>query len=156
MELKLDRFFKGANYSIGKLFINDEYFCDTLEDTDRGLCEYDHITKIQNTKVFGRTAIPLGRYEVTLNVKSAKFSQSKYKNNYGSINGYLPRLLNVKGFEGILIHIGNSHTDTDGCILVGENKVVGQVINSKATFDKLYKILKKAIDNKEQIFITIK
>lgn len=156
MEIILDRFFKGNDYSIGKLYVNGEYFCDTLEDTDRGLCEHSSLTKIKNTKIYGRTAVPLGRYKITLNVKSPKFSQDKYKNNYGYINGYLPRLLDVKGFEGILIHVGNKHTDTDGCILVGENKMVGQVINSKITFDKLYQLLKQADNNKEEIYITIK
>jgi hypothetical protein len=68
----------------------------------------------------------------------------------------LPRLLDVKGFEGVLIHSGNTAKDTDGCVLCGENKVKGQVINSQDTFRKLYPILSAADKRGEQIWITVK
>lgn len=143
------------SYTIGKLFINGEYFCDTLEDTDRGLTDTMTEEDILKAKVKGNTCIPYGKYEITLNIKSPKYSNfTKYK--YAAFaEGKIPRLLNVKGFEGILIHAGNTADHTDGCILVGENKVKGQVINSQATWTNLYKLMKAANDKKEPITITI-
>lgn len=143
------------SYTIGKLFINGEYFCDTLEDTDRGLTDTMTEEDILKVKVKGNTCIPYGKYEITLNIKSPKYSNFiKYK--YAAFaEGKIPRLLNVKGFEGILIHAGNTADHTDGCILVGENKVKGQVINSQATWTNLYKLMKAANDKKEPITITI-
>lgn len=143
------------SYTIGKLFINGEYFCDTLEDTDRGLTDTMTEEDILKVKVKGNTCIPYGKYEITLNIKSPKYSNfTKYK--YAAFaEGKIPRLLNVKGFEGILIHAGNTADHTDGCILVGENKVKGQVINSQATWTNLYKLMKAANDKKEPITITI-
>lgn len=155
VELKLHRHYKGPDYSIGRLSVDGKYFCDTLEDTDRGLTDKDSTGEIVRRKIYGRTAIPRGRYKVVLNVKSPRYSQPRYKNTYGSIDGYLPRLLNVKGFEGILIHVGNTHTDTDGCILVGKNTQVGRVTQSKVTFHQLYKKLREASRKGEQIWITI-
>jgi hypothetical protein len=153
MKLVLKRIAKKSNYTIGKLYVDGTYFCDTLEDTDRGLSDSMKITEIQSKKVYGETAIPTGVYDVTLNVYSPKFgAKSFYKE---VCNGYLPRLLNVKGFDGILIHSGNKPTDTLGCILVGENKAVGQVLNSQTTFKKLYTALKQAVDNGDSITIRI-
>jgi hypothetical protein len=153
MKLVLKRIAKKSNYTIGKLYVDGTYFCDTLEDTDRGLSDSMKITEIQSKKVYGETAIPTGVYDVTLNVYSPKFgAKSFYKE---VCNGYLPRLLNVKGFDGILIHSGNKPTDTLGCILVGENKAVGQVLNSQTTFKKLYTVLKQAIDDGGSITIRI-
>ena len=103
-------------------------------------------------KVYGQTAIPYGTYEITMKVKSPKFSQ---KAAYAFCGGYLPRLLNVPEFEGILIHIGNYPKDTEGCILVGKNTVVGAVMDSTATFRSLYPILKSASDRGEKIIIEI-
>jgi hypothetical protein len=85
-----------------------------------------------------------------LDVVSNRF---KDKAQYQFCKGFLPRLINVPAFEGVLIHIGNTPKDTEGCILVGENKVVGQVLNSTQTFRRLYDILKKATD---YIYIDIK
>jgi hypothetical protein len=149
MELLLKRIAKKANYTIGKLYVDGTYFCDTLEDTDRGLMDSMDIDKIKELKKPGITAIPTGIYPITLDVVSSKFGNKSF---YKEVcNGKLPRLTNVKGFEGILIHTGNTHLDTEGCLLVGENKIKGQVINSQLTFRKLYPILKGAKDK-----ITIK
>lgn len=156
MELVLNRRFNGTTYTIGSLFINGTYYCDTLEDKNRNLSSSMSLTEISKIKVKGETAIPYGRYKVTLSVKSPKYSNfNKYK-YVAFTQGYIPRLLNVPGFEGILIHAGNKDVDTDGCILVGENKVKGTVINSQTTWVNLYKLLKEADDNKESITITIK
>lgn len=141
MKLKVKRIAKQKDYTIGKLFIDGEYFCDTLEDVDRGLTADMPINELRRIKVCGRTAIPIGRYQITLGIQSPKFS--KYK-QYNFCNGYLPRLLNVPAYEGVLIHVGNTHADTDGCILVGKNKAVGKVLESTDTFKKLYNILTKA------------
>lgn len=130
--------------------IDGKRFCETLEDTDRGLRDSMSIGQIKSFKKPHITAIPTGVYEVNLNTISPKFgSRSFYKE---VCKGKVPRILNVKGFDGILIHAGNKAEDTDGCILVGQNKVVGQVINSQATFRELYKILS---NSKDKIIIKI-
>lgn len=146
MKLKLDRYYKGPNYTIGRLYIDGKYFCDTLEDVDRGLLQSMSLEEINSLKVYGETAIPRGTYKITLEVQSPKY---KNRNQYRFCKGYLPRLLNVIGYDGILIHIGNYIKDTYGCILVGENKVKGQVINSTATFKRLYNILITSKDDLE-------
>ena len=155
MELTLNRRYNGPTYTIGSLLVNGAYYCDTLEDKNRNLSSTMSLKEIKKTKVHGETAIPYGKYTITLNVKSPKYSNfNKYK--YAAFaQGYIPRLVNVPGFEGILIHAGNKDADTEGCILVGENKVKGKVINSQATWTNLYKLLKEANDNKEPITITI-
>lgn len=142
MEILVKRVAKRPTYTIGKMFINGEYFSDTLEDTERGLTQDTPLSIIKNKKIAGSTAIPTGRYEVIIN-RSPKFKRN------------LPRLQNVPGFDGILIHRGNTDKDTAGCILVGENKVVGKVINSTGYELKLVEILTKAQNNKELITITI-
>lgn len=135
LNIRIDRIAKKSTYTIGKLYLNGVYFCDTLEDTDRGLTQGMPLQKIKDIKIKGATAIPKGKYKVTMNVISPKFSR---RATYQFCQGKLPRLLNVDGYEGVLIHIGNTAKDTEGCILVGQNKVVGQVINSTVTFKKLY------------------
>jgi len=152
MKLRLKRIACKSSYTIGKLYVDGSYFCDTIEDKDRGIDDSMAVEKIQSAKVAKETAIPTGTYNVTLNVQSPKY---KNRAQYAFCKGYLPRLLNVKGFDGILIHIGNTQRDSAGCILVGENKVAGQVINSTATFKKLYAVLDAANKRGEKITITI-
>lgn len=149
MELLVKRRYKGAKYTIGTLFINGEKFCDTLEDVDRGLsCELPE-AEIIRRKIAGETAIPAGTYHVAMDIVSTKF---RYKSWAQPYKGKLPRLLSVPAFSGVLIHPGNTQADTEGCILVGQNKEVGKVINSQATFHKLMDVLLNA---KEEITITI-
>lgn len=152
MELTLKRTALKDTYTIGKLYVNGTYFCDTIEDKVRDLNKDGDLNDVGEGKISSLTAIPYGKYEVTLKVKSPKFS---LKSAYNWCNGYLPRLIDVKHFEGILIHAGNTSNDSAGCILVGENKVKGQVINSMATLKKLYPILKAASDKNEKIWIKI-
>ena len=149
MKLTLNRRFKAPEYTIGDLYIDGQWFCNTLEDTDRDLSQDMLLTYIQNKKIKSQTAIPTGTYKVDMDTVSPKFSNySKYP--YAKqFNAKMPRLLNVKGFEGILIHAGNTQKDTDGCILVGINKVKGQVINSQTTWKKLMSVLLKDKDNIE-------
>lgn len=152
MKLKLERRFPRDRYTIGKLYIDGEYFCDTLEDTDRGLTSSMSDAQIQGMKIKGETAIPTGRYLVDMKTVSPRFGG---RAQYQFCKGRLPRLCNTPGYHGVLIHIGNTAKDTEGCILVGENKERGKVLNSTATFRKLYPILKAADERGEQIWITI-
>lgn len=132
MELIVDRKWKRQSYTISNLTIDGKWFCNVLEDADRGLDDSMPLAKIKELKEPSITAIPKGTYEITLDVISPRFCTKTF---YKQVcDGKLPRLLNVKGFEGILIHAGNTDKDTDGCLLVGQNKVKGQVINSQATF----------------------
>ena len=148
MEIRVRRIALKDTYTIGKMYIDGEYFSDVLEDRVRDLNN--------QAKVPNKTAIPYGTYEITLDVKSTKYSDFNKYPWAKDYNGYLPRLTNVPLFLGILIHPGNTEHDSSGCLLVGENKVVGKVINSKATFEKLMKEhLLPAKNRGEKINITI-
>lgn len=149
MNITLKRTAKLPDYTIGKLYIDGVYICDTLEDTDRGLTQHMPLEEIQDKKIYGKTAIPTGTYKVSMNIISPKFRNKSWAKQW---NGKLPRLLNVPGYEGVLIHVGNKPEDSLGCILVGENKVKGQVINSVNTFKRLMDVLSNA---KSEIVITI-
>lgn len=154
MNLVLDRFFKGPKYTVGHLYIDGKYFCDTMEDKDRGLLDSMSLAEIKSKKVSSETAIPRGTYKVTLDVVSPKYSKRDF---YIKVcKGKVPRLLNVKGFEGILIHAGNTEEDSAGCLLVGMNLERGKVLKSQETFRKLYKMLSGAKLRGEYIQITIK
>lgn len=152
MELLLKRIALKDTYTIGKLYVNGTYFCDTIEDKVRDLNKDGDLNDVGEGKIPSLTAIPYGKYEITLKIKSPKFS---LKSSYSWCGGYLPRLVGVPYFEGILIHAGNTADSSAGCILVGENKVKGQVINSMVTLKKLYPILKEASDRNEKIWIKI-
>ena len=152
MEIKVRRVKKTENVTIGQLSVDGLYVCDTLEDKDRGLKSTDSLIDINKIKVAGKTAIPSGKYNVTLKVKSPTFSAKSYYKQF--CKGYLPRLLDVKGFSGVLIHRGVNEKHTEGCILVG--KAAGEVLtNSQACFEKLYMILNRAAIKNENITISI-
>ena len=151
MKLTLKRIAKRDTYTIGNLYIDGKFFCNTIEDKDRGLDQSMTDEEILKIKVPNETAIPTGTYKITLNVVSPKYSQrSFYQKNANK--GRVPRLLDVKGFAGVLIHCGNLASDSSGCILVGLNTKVGMVTDSKNTFIKLYKELLK---DKNNITLTI-
>lgn len=152
MEITIKRRYKSSGYTIGDLLVNGKKFCETLEDTDRGLFATMTEERIREVKVAGKTAIPRGIYRVQMGVVSPKFRSKSWAVRWG---GKLPRLLNVPGYEGVLIHVGNYPEDTEGCLLVGENKVKGGVVNSVATFDKLMAVLVEADYRGEQITIDI-
>lgn len=141
-ELLLQRRFFKDNYTIGKLSVDDENFCDTLEDPVRDLNKDGDLLDDGEQKVYGETAIPYGRYRVVVDY-SWKFKRE------------LPRLLSVPHFEGIRIHSGNKAGDTSGCILVGENKVKGGLINSRVYERELTSWLKMWQGHGEEIWITI-
>lgn len=153
MELTINRKYKGDTYTIGDLDIDGKWFCNTLEDKDRGLNSNMPLSDILKIKKPSVTAIPRGTYKITLDVISPRFgSRPFYKETCG---GKLPRLLDVKGFDGVLIHTGNSAEDSSGCILVGLNKAKGKVLESQDTFRKLYAKLKEAHDKGEVLTIKI-
>ena len=135
MQLKLNRIFKTNTFTIGELYINEKYVTDTLEDRVRP----------EGEKVYGKTAIPEGTYEVKL-THSPRFKK------------ILPEILNVPNFSGIRIHTGNSSKDTEGCILVGtwDGEKEDWVGNSRIAFDKLMSLLEEATNNKEKVTITVK
>jgi hypothetical protein len=114
VELTLERIFLGPEYTIGKLYINGEYFCDTLEDTNRDINKDGDLNDVGEGKVYGNTCIPFGKYKVELS-HSVRFGR------------ILPAILDVPHFTGIRIHRGNTHFDTHGCILVGINNAKGRV-----------------------------
>lgn len=143
MELLVDRKWKKPTYTIGKLYVDGKYFSETLEDKDRGLTSAMSDDRIKATKVYAETAIPTGCYIVRMSF-SPKFKKR------------LPRLYGVKGFEGVLIHSGNAAKDTAGCILVGENRDVGKVVNSRATLEKLIKLIEGAEQRCDEVRIAIK
>lgn len=150
MKLTLKRIARKEGYTIGKLYIDDAYFCDTLEDRDRGLEQAMPLDMIKRIKVKGETAIPTGTYELSMRHISPKYSRKKA---FAFTGGVMPRLLNVPGYEGVLIHSGKTAADSEGCILVGENKAVGKVLNSMATFKALWSVLNQR--KSEPITITI-
>jgi len=129
MELRVERTDFSETSTIGKLYVDDQFECYTLED------------KVRPVKIKGKTAIPAGRYEVIVN-----FSQ-----RFGRM---LPLFLNVPNFEGVRIHPGNTAADTEGCILVGETKDAEFIGQSKLAFDGLFNKL-KATSETEKIFIEI-
>lgn len=134
MELKLNRIFLGSSATIGELYIDKKYIADTLEDRVRP----------EGEKVYGKTAIPEGIYEMVLSY-SPRFKK------------ILPEILNVPNFTGIRIHCGNSSADSSGCILVGtwDGEKEDWISDSKIAFNELMSLLQKAADNKEKVAITI-
>lgn len=156
MNILVQRVHKKEDYTIGTLSIDGQYFCDTLEDKDRGLLQNMPLDTIKSIKVYGETAIPTGKYKITLDMVSPKFSKYPFYNEI--CQGKLPRLLDVPGFEGILIHVADGSKGADlvhGCIGVGQNKIKGGLLNGKATFKKLYYRLAEATYHHEDITITI-
>lgn len=155
MEITVERKWKKEDYTIGKLFINGEFFSNTLEDKDRGLSSSMNLEDIKKVKKKSITAIPTGTYIIRMDIVSPKYSkQSWFVNNCNGSR--MPRLMNVPGYDGVLIHSGNTAKDTDGCILVGKNDVKGMVTKSKDYFLQLYNKMYTAYKKGEKIEITIK
>lgn len=142
MEIKLIRKYRNSNYCIDKLYVNGVYFSDALEDPDRGLTDEMSLEEIKKIKIKGNTCIPYGVYNVTITY-SFKFKRD------------LPLINNVKGFEGIRIHSGNTPIDTSGCILPGLNKIKGKVINSKETTEKLISLINASLSKGEKVTLIV-
>lgn len=157
MKIELIRIYNCPTYCIGKLYINGVYQNDTLEDTDRGLDQSMSEAEIRKIKVYRQTAIPTGSYKITMSVQSPKFAQYPFYKEL--CNGYLPRLQNVKGFDGILMHCGSTANNSAGCVLQGLNTIKGKLTNSQAVFTKLMKkhfIPAKMLDEDIEIIVTRK
>ena len=133
MNLKLVRKYRKETYTIGKLYVDGVYFCDVIEDKDRGLDDTMFLADIMVKKKYGETAIPYGTYKVEINYSP------KYKK-------LMPQIMNVKGFGGIRIHSGNTAKDTLGCLIVGKNTKKGMVTESRATYSKLFALMKDEKD----------
>lgn len=140
MKLLLKRIAKKDKYTIGNLYVDGKFFCNTLEDKDRGLNSQMSLKEIKNKKVYGETAIPIGTYKIDMDEESPSFKNRTWAKPY---NGKIPRLSDVPGYSGVLIHPGNDQSDTLGCILVGRNTQVGKVLDSQNTFHSLMKMLAK-------------
>ena len=132
MKLRVERKWKRSTYTIGNFYVNGELWCNTIED----------VVRDKGQKVKDKTAIPYGTYKVI-------WSYSPH------FKRFTPRLMDVPMFQGVLIHPGNDEDDTSGCIILGENKVKGKVINSRKWCEKLYDVVEKAYKNYEPITIEI-
>lgn len=141
MELKINRERYNADSTIGRLYINDVFHCFTLEDKVRDANRDGDLSDVGEAKVYGKTAIPAGRYEVIVS----------FSNNF---KRRLPLLVNVKGFEGVRLHGGNTEADTLGCPLLGRDTDWKKIWNCASVVNSLIAILEKAT-KKEKIFITI-
>lgn len=126
--------------TVSTVLINGVYFCDSLEDRDRGLFSADTLSYISSVKVKHETAIPYGTYQVVMSF-SNKFQK------------YLPELLDVPGFAGIRIHAGNTQVDTSGCLLMG-TRTNTKLVNSRTTVAKLISTIQSVV-KREKIFIEI-
>jgi hypothetical protein len=126
MKILLKRIFKGEDYTIGHIYVNGQYFADSLEDT------------VRDVKIKGKTAIPAGKYLILMT----------YSNRFKKI---MPLLIDVPGFEGVRIHSGNTPEDTEGCILVGKNTIKGQLTSSRLYTRMLYDLLKSSENNEIEI-----
>lgn len=143
MDLTVTRHTLTDRATLGDLALNGAYFCRTLEDVVRQ--DPDPTTPANEAKVYGATAIPAGTYTVVM----------RFSPHFGRV---MPRLLNVPGFEGILIHSGNTDADTLGCILVGE-RFDGDTIargTSRIAYGRLYDAMVAAVQAGEPITITIR
>jgi len=131
MEFKIKRVALKENYTIGHWYIGNHKFCDTIEDKVRDLNKDGDLDDEGEGKVYGETAIPYGKYKMVL-AYSPRFKR------------ILPTILNVKGFEGIRVHSGNTAKDSEGCIIVGVNDRKGWVSNSRNTLDALIKLMEES------------
>lgn len=119
--------------TIGELTLDGKFQCFILEDKTR---------KPEEKKIYGKTAIPYGRYQVII-TESARFKR------------LLPLLVSVPGYEGVRMHTGNSDVDTEGCLLVGSTKSKDWVSDSKTAFAKLFPQLQKQLAEGNKVFLTI-
>ena len=146
MRLLLERKWKKETYTIGLLYVDGQLLCNTIEDKDRHLTSSMPLSKIKEIKVAAKTAIPTGTYKYSL-------KPWYIQNCHGA---RVPRLVNVPGYSGVLIHTGNTAKDSEGCTLVGKNDTVGMVTNSRYWFLQLYNKMYAAYKRGENIDIVIR
>ena len=143
MRIEVIRKYLKEEYTIGQMLVDGKYLCSTLEDVDRGLEQGMSLSQLKKLKIYGKTSIPTGTYAVTT------YFWPKHRNTY-------PLLLKVPAYEGILIHGGTNHKDTLGCILVGENKVKGGLVNCQRYVRMLTKMVQEAEQRGEEVTITVR
>lgn len=137
MRIEVKRDYFASTFTAGRLYVDGERVCDTLEDADRGLKSGMSLDEIKRRKVAGETAIPKGVYKVTLDVVSPRFGGMPYYKE--TCGGRLPRLVSVPGYEGVLIHVGKTADNTEGCVLVGERACGGScLVKGKEAFKRLW------------------
>lgn len=136
MKIEVKRIALKDKYTIGHMYIDGKFVCDTLEDKVRDLNKNGKFDNGE-VKIPNETAIPYGTYNVAMNIQSPKYSNYAKYPYVKKYNAFMPRLQNVPSFEGVLIHAGNTADHTSGCILVGENKIKGQVVNSQKIWTNL-------------------
>lgn len=143
MKLTVKRTVLRSSYTLGELYIDGQFFCHTLEDLDRGLTQDMSLNLIKSLKIPGETAIPKGTYKVTLDVVSPKFSKFSF---YMEVcEGKLPRLIDVKGYEGVLIHVADGIKKDallQGCIGIGNLSSEEYLMNGKQVFTEFYNRIK--------------
>lgn len=138
LQLLLIRKYRKPEYTIGQLYVNGKFVCNTIEDTDRRLYQGQPIADLASKKVSGKTAIPTGKYRLQVS-ESPQFGRE------------LIEVMDVPGFMGIRIHRGNTADDSAGCILPGMNTAVGKVTDStKYELD-----LTKMVKADKEAYITI-
>lgn len=153
--IKRNQYESAAGYTHGRLLTEEGGFlCWTLEDEDRGLHQEMPLTQIKSRKVKGKTAIPKGTYKIQLRI-SPSFKDKWYAKPFG---GKMPYLQNVPGFEGVMIHPGNTPEDTSGCILPGmlQGSIRGRVFDSVLAWQDLMNFyIWPAYQRREEIWLTI-
>lgn len=158
-EIRLKRVFSRLpadgipGYCAGCLIVDGQYICDTLEGPSLGLRQSTPLSQIARVKAAWNCAIPAGRYRVMLGVRSPRFCDVPFYRDV--CGGCVPRLLQVPGWAGILIHCGNKPADTRGCILVGDRNGLGRLVNSGARFRDLMQVLRAPSPSPSQLFIDI-
>jgi len=146
MEIEVIRRHFKETYTIGKLYIDKFPFCDTLEDTVRDLKDLNNDGDFDDPgegKIYGETAIPCGRYPVIVTY-SPKFGKR------------LPELFRVPGFRNIRIHAGSNPKHTEGCILIGENRERGRLVNGPYYQTQLVQMMDDLAESNEHCYITVK
>lgn len=146
----------GVGYTHGRMFLDEcGFFCWTLEDEDRGLVQTMPLATIKARKVYGKTAIPKGTYRVRMDTISPKLKDRVYAKKY---NGVLPRLENVPGWEGVLIHPFNRPDESLGCIAPGtlRSGIRGRIFDStRAFYDLMDFYLIPAAKRGDEVLLTI-
>ena len=148
MEIRIDRAWKKADYTISRVFVDGKRYgdgskwCNALEDTDRGLTSDMSVDEVLAVKIKGQTAIPIGRYLVEMTY-SPKFKK------------LMPHVVAVKGFTGVRLHPGNSNKDTDGCVLFGENDRIGWLSRSRYWTERLTALIDSELRRGNDVWLIV-
>lgn len=153
LELLIERYDFGADYTEGRIYVEGMYFGETMEPYSRHLSSAMPLSEIKKKKVAGLTAIPTGRYKVTLAI-SPRLKDRVYGKRY---DGKFPVLLDVPAFSGILLHPLNYGYESNGCIGVGEKWLPGKIVRAQqGHYDLMDMYILPAVQRGQDIFITIK